>query len=79
MRLIVGLGNPGEKYASTRHNVGWQALDLINHHYLLPAYTHKKEWTAEVSAGEIAQEKVVLVKPQTYMNLSGEAVSKIVN
>ena len=63
MKVIVGLGNPGEKYAKNRHNVGFMTIDRI------------KEFDGEVlKTGE-----VILVKPQTFMNRSGEAVSQIVN
>ena len=72
MKLIVGLGNPGMKYAATRHNIGFEAIDSISelHHISL----NKNKFKAEIGEGTIGGEKVVLMKPQTYMNLSGEAV-----
>jgi PTH1 family peptidyl-tRNA hydrolase len=70
--LIVGLGNPGKQYASTRHNVGWMVLDeLARRHNLSFDKTEKKALTA---SGFIGGRKVLLARPQTYMNLSGEAV-----
>lgn len=72
MKLIVGLGNPGRRYAETRHNVGWWALDH------LADVWHFEGWRAEGDAllmeGRVAEERVRLVKPQTYMNLSGVAL-----
>jgi PTH1 family peptidyl-tRNA hydrolase len=70
--LIVGLGNPGREYEHTRHNIGWRVVDAI-------AAAHgmtfaKKQAKALVADGVIADQKVLLAKPQTYMNLSGEAV-----
>lgn len=72
MKLIVGLGNPGMQYAATRHNIGFQAIDLLaerNH-----ISVNRSKFKALVGEGTIGGEKVVLMKPQTYMNLSGEAV-----
>lgn len=72
MKLIVGLGNPGRRYEETRHNVGWWALDH------LADVWHFEGWRAEGDAllveGRVAEEQVRLVKPQTYMNLSGVAL-----
>ncbi|MCC7450267.1 MAG: aminoacyl-tRNA hydrolase [Anaerolineae bacterium] len=70
--LIVGLGNPGREYEHTRHNIGWRVVDAI-------AAAHgmtfaKKQAKALVADGMITDQKVLLAKPQTYMNLSGEAV-----
>lgn len=74
--LVVGLGNPGEKYADTRHNIGFMCLDyLAKTHNLAFARSRNKARTAE---GKIAGKHVVLAKPQTFMNLSGEAVGKLV-
>lgn len=74
MKIIVGLGNPGDKYQKTRHNVGWLALDLIAAKYNLKWHEEKK-WHALVAEfnGDL------LVKPLTFMNLSGESVTKIMN
>lgn len=72
MKLIVGLGNPGKEYANTRHNVGFMVLDALSSDWKL-----EKKLKSEVSEIRIADHKVLLVKPQTYMNLSGEAVQAV--
>ena len=72
MYLIVGLGNPEEEYARTRHNMGFDAINQIaekNHIEM-----NKKKFNSIYGLGEIAKEKVVLLKPQTYMNESGKAI-----
>jgi len=72
MWLIVGLGNPGEKYEDNRHNIGFMAVDEIFHRH---NFTDEgKKFKAQVASGFINAEKVLLLKPQTFMNLSGEAV-----
>lgn len=71
-RIVAGLGNPGAKYAGNRHNVGFWAIDAIADHYRFPTFRHK--FHSEVSEGQIGDVRVLLVKPQTYMNLSGQAV-----
>lgn len=75
--VIVGLGNPGKKYATTRHNVGFLALDTLamETDIQITKIKHK----ALIGQGHIAGKKVVLVKPQTYMNKSGESVQELVN
>lgn len=72
MRLVVGLGNPGSEYAGTRHNVGFMVADGIQEAFGLPSFTKKFKGLA--SKGRVAGEDVVVLKPQTYMNLSGESV-----
>lgn len=73
MLVIVGLGNPGPKYERNRHNVGFMAVDAI--HRRNPAFSPwRKRFQAEMSEGTLGGEKVVLLKPQTYMNESGQAV-----
>ncbi len=72
MLLIVGLGNPGAQYARHRHNVGFMAADVIHSRHGFPPW--RRRFQAEVSEGALAGEKVLLVKPQTYMNNSGRAV-----
>lgn len=74
MFLVVGLGNPGSEYANTRHNVGFMAADAICSRYKFDSY--KKKFDGEVAMGQIANEKVIVLKPHTYMNLSGNAVVK---
>ncbi|OQA06604.1 MAG: Peptidyl-tRNA hydrolase [Firmicutes bacterium ADurb.Bin373] len=73
MKLIAGLGNPGREYAATRHNIGFMVIDRLAHK--LGVAVEKKKFKALFGLGQIGSEKVLLVKPQTYMNLSGEAVS----
>ena len=74
--LIVGLGNPGKKYVDTRHNAGWHLLDTIVHHHPTFRFDEKRS-KGLLARGELAGEKVALVKPQTFMNLSGEAVASV--
>ena len=76
MRLVVGLGNPGAQYAWTRHNLGFMLVDLLARE--AGALVKRSECRALVGRAEIEGERVELVKPQTYMNLSGEAVACLV-
>ena len=71
--LIVGLGNPGPEYAKTRHNLGFMLVDLLASR--LQTTLKREECRSLVGRGEIDNQTVELVKPQTYMNLSGEAVN----
>ena len=74
MRLLVGLGNPGKQYAFNRHNIGFLAVDALAAHFrFAPWRTRFQGATAE---GEIAGEKIIALKPGTYMNLSGQAVGE---
>ncbi len=75
MHLIVGLGNPGSKYEHTRHNAGFDALAILADK--LGVQTAKLKGNALIGEGFSSGEKVVLCKPQTYMNLSGAAVSEL--
>jgi peptidyl-tRNA hydrolase, PTH1 family len=75
--LIVGLGNPGKEYADTRHNVGFRVVDELARRYGLTF--GKKERKAIIATGVIDGKKVILAKPQTFMNLSGEAVRALVD
>lgn len=77
MKLIVGLGNPGRCYALTRHNLGFMVLDALAREEQI-AIKHK-QFTALCGQGLINQKKILLVKPQTYMNRSGEAVWELLN
>jgi peptidyl-tRNA hydrolase, PTH1 family len=72
MRLIVGLGNPGGKYARNRHNIGFMAIDAIARRYGFAA--PRSRFKGELAEGTIASERRMLLLPQTFMNLSGEAV-----
>ncbi len=73
MKLLVGLGNPGDRYARNRHNVGFLAVDRIAQRHGFPAFRGK--WQGELSEGELAGERVLLLKPQTFMNESGRSVA----
>ncbi len=76
MNLIVGLGNPGRGYAHNRHNVGFTCL---NHFAKMQGIRFdKKQGQARIGMGEVAGSKVVVARPQTYMNLSGQSVSRLV-
>ncbi len=72
MKLVVGLGNPGPEYARTRHNVGFLVADRLAHALGSGFETHK--FAAELAEGRVGAERVWIMKPQTYMNHSGEAV-----
>ncbi|WP_137155873.1 aminoacyl-tRNA hydrolase [Rhizobium sp. FKL33] len=74
MKIFAGLGNPGPKYQGNRHNIGFMAIDAI--HRKLPFGPWSKKFKAEISEGEIDGEKILLMKPQTFMNLSGESVGE---
>lgn len=77
MKVIVGLGNPGAKYEQTRHNVGFWAIDALAQRWQIPC--EKAGFRALVGEGRVSNQKVLLVKPQTFMNLSGESVQQIVH
>lgn len=77
MRVIVGLGNPTDKYKGTRHNIGFEVIDKLADKYNIKLDIRKHK--AICGKGIIEGEKVILVKPQTYMNLSGESVAEILN
>jgi PTH1 family peptidyl-tRNA hydrolase len=70
MKIIIGLGNPGEKYTNTRHNVGFAILEEFKNRENFPTFEFNKKFNAEIST----REEIALIKPQTFMNLSGEAV-----
>lgn len=77
MYLIVGLGNPGDKYTKTRHNVGFRVIDLLGEEYGISV--DRSKFKALMGKGRIEGEEVVLLKPMTYMNLSGESVREAAN
>lgn len=78
MFYIVGLGNPGEKYMETRHNVGWQALDYCAEQFGWPNLIENKQVSGRVTEGRVAGAEVQVLYPDTYMNNSGSAVVKFV-
>jgi PTH1 family peptidyl-tRNA hydrolase len=75
MHLIVGLGNPGKEYESTRHNVGFEVIEHLarQHHISVSKRAHQ----AVIGEGTIGQQRVMLARPMTYMNLSGDAVASL--
>lgn len=75
MFLIVGLGNPGKEYAKTRHNVGFAVLNKLMADLELGEWTESKKFHAEIAEGKIDAKKILLLKPQTFMNNSGQAVA----
>lgn len=77
MFIIAGLGNPDDKYQGTRHNVGFDVIDAIADKYNISVDTRKHR--AYIGKGVIAGQKVILAKPQTYMNLSGESIRSLVD
>lgn len=76
MKVVIGLGNPGKKYENTRHNVGFIYLDKLAQKYQID---FKEKFNALIGETIIADEKVIFVKPQTFMNLSGTAVKKVLD
>lgn len=76
MKVILGLGNPGREYAATRHNVGWWLIDHLADVWRFDGW--KKDGESRVANGAVAGVKVRLIKPQTYMNLSGQALKNYV-
>lgn len=75
MYIVVGLGNPGKQYENTRHNVGFNVIDILSKEYGISVTKIKHK--ALIGEGRIGTEKVILVKPQTYMNLTGETLIDI--
>ncbi|MFO0597459.1 MAG: aminoacyl-tRNA hydrolase [Myxococcaceae bacterium] len=72
MKILCGLGNPGRQYEQNRHNVGFMVIDLLAARWKLAFTSHK--FDAELAQGSVGGEKVLLLKPQTFMNLSGQAL-----
>ena len=77
MHIIIGLGNPSDKYRATRHNIGWDAITRLSDDYRIPLDFKKHK--AICGKGYIGGEKVILAQPVTYMNLSGESVRELVD
>lgn len=77
MFLVVGLGNPGDEYKHTRHNVGFDMIDLISNKYNINI--NRIKFKGMYGEGNIKDEKVILLKPTTYMNLSGDSIIEVVN
>ncbi|MEZ4104496.1 MAG: aminoacyl-tRNA hydrolase [Candidatus Paceibacterota bacterium] len=79
MHYIIGLGNPGEKYKNTRHNVGWLMLDYFVTKIGLPSPVSNSSVAGRISGGVISGEEIMLLYPETFMNNSGTAVKKLVS
>ncbi|MEI7750012.1 MAG: aminoacyl-tRNA hydrolase [Candidatus Moraniibacteriota bacterium] len=79
MKIIVGLGNPGKEYERTRHNAGFLFLDFLKESQGFPPFEPSSRWKGSVSAGLRDGKKVLLLKPETFMNRSGESVSAIMS
>jgi PTH1 family peptidyl-tRNA hydrolase len=83
MILIVGLGNPGRKFQKTRHNLGWIILDLLQRkwekEYSFSDWKEVKRFKAEISQGKIKNKRIILAKPLTFMNLSGQTVKALIS
>lgn len=82
MKIVVGLGNPGERYKETRHNAGFMFVErlrntLINRGYSFQEWENEAIFNAQISKGTIDGQDILLVKPQLFMNRSGEVVAKI--
>jgi len=75
--VIVGLGNPGSSYTETRHNLGFKAVDLLKEKFGEGEWEDRQKFLSLVSEGKIGDSPVLFVKPQTFMNRSGEAIRKI--
>lgn len=77
MKIFVGLGNPGKQYDKTRHNIGFEVIDALSNKWQIPLDQAKHKGI--YGTGTVRGEKVLLLKPLTYMNLSGESISAIMN
>ncbi len=78
MKLIIGLGNPGKQYVHTRHNIGFRVLDTFAHKHHL-SFSERKKFKGDVAEGSLEKKECVLLKPSTFMNLSGEAVQALLH
>ena len=78
MKLFVGLGNPGSKYERTRHNAGFMVIDALSKEWNIEL-TDEKKFKGQIGRGVVKGEKVILLKPTTFMNLSGESVRAVMD
>lgn len=76
MKAVIGLGNPGIKYSETKHNAGFMLLDLFSKER---SYSYRNDFRGKLAEGRLNEERIVLLKPYTYMNLSGLAVRELVS
>lgn len=79
IKLLVGLGNPGLQYKRTRHNAGFLFLELLHNYLNAAPWQMNKQFKAEIAEAYLQGNKVLLVRPQTFMNLSGDAVGKVLS
>ncbi len=79
MTLIVGLGNPGKRYEKTWHNIGFLAIEEFSKQNDFSDFSFSKKFNAELSEGLLGKEKIILAKPQVYMNNSGRAVNQLIS
>ena len=77
MKLVIGLGNPGRQYENTRHNVGFKVIDKLSEELAIPL--DRQKFNGIYGMGHISGEKVILLKPLTYMNLSGECIRPLMD
>ena len=76
MLLILGLGNPGDEYIDTRHNLGFMFLDKIKYEFNFPEY--KEKFSGLISNKEISNNRIFILKPKTFMNLSGNSLEQVI-
>jgi peptidyl-tRNA hydrolase, PTH1 family len=79
MFLIIGLGNPGEKYENTRHNLGFEVINKLRETCKFPNFKFHKKSNAFTAEGQIENEEIILAEPQTFMNLSGSAAPPLID
>ena len=79
MLLIVGLGNPGKKYEGTRHNAGFAVIEKLRERWDFPVFEFGKKFDASLSKGKFKEKEIILAKPETFMNLSGQAVKNLMD
>ena len=77
MKLIIGLGNPGKEYANTRHNAGFLCVDFLQQAFGFEPFALDKKMSAHLASGTLSDQKILLVKPETFMNNSGVAVQAL--
>jgi len=79
MILIIGLGNPGEKYKNTRHNIGFRIIDKFSKRNNFPEFEMSQKFKSLITEKTLLHKKIIIAKPQMFMNESGKAVRKIIN
>lgn len=79
MIIIIGLGNPGKKYIKARHNLGFRVIDKFAREKRFPQFKVSKKFNSLISEGRLNKKKIILAKPQTFMNQSGKAVRSLIN